>query len=226
MCPTAEIETSTMGVLFDLDGVLVDSSACLFVAWCEWAAGHGIDGEAAYAVGSGRTTIEQIRAVAPQLATETEVQRLDALEDRYVTEVTAQPGARRAVEGLAGARWGIVTSCPLDNAMARLAQAGLPVPDTFICAGDVVNGKPAPDAYLLGAQRLGLSPRDVLVFEDAPLGIAAAKAAGMQVTALATTHPVDELGDADFSIADLAGATFSTAGGDRITVSLAAATPP
>ena len=210
-----------MGVLFDLDGVLVDSSACLFLAWCEWAAGHGIDGAAAYAAGSGRTTLEQIRAVAPELATEPEAKRLDALEDRYVTEVKAQRGAREAVEELAGGRWGIVTSCPLDNARARLEQAGIPPPETFICAGDVVNGKPAPDAYLLGAQRLGLSPGDVLVFEDAPLGIAAAKAAGARVTALTTTHALDELADADFQVADLGDVAFSTDGGDAIAVTFA-----
>jgi mannitol-1-/sugar-/sorbitol-6-phosphatase len=219
---TPSIRTSALGILFDLDGVLVDSSACLFRAWCEWAAAHGIDGEAVYAIGSGRTTLEQIRAVAPELATETEVSRLDALEETYVTEVKAQRGARRALEDLRGARWGIVTSCPLDNAAARLRQAGLPVPDTFVCAGDVVEGKPAPDAYLLGVQRLGLPPRDVLVFEDAPLGITAAKAAGAQVTGLTTTHAAEELRDADFRVADLAGVTFSSGGGGRIAVTLAA----
>jgi mannitol-1-/sugar-/sorbitol-6-phosphatase len=186
-------------VLFDLDGVLVDSLACTSGAWYEWTREHGLDGPATLAIGHGRTTLDHIRAVAPELATVEQAARVDALEEHYVGEVTAQPGAHAAIDALTelGLSWAIVTSCGRPAALARLAATKLPVPAVLVTADDVTRHKPAPDGYLLGCQRTGTAPGSAVVIEDAPSGVAAARAAGTRVIAVRTTHRADELTAAD-----------------------------
>jgi mannitol-1-/sugar-/sorbitol-6-phosphatase len=204
-------------VLFDLDGVLVDSLACTAGAWYEWTREHGLDGPGTLAIGHGRTTLDHIRAVAPELGTPEEAARVDALEERYLSEVTAQPGAHEAIAALTtlGLSWGIVTSCGRPAALARLAAARLPGPAVLVTADDVARHKPAPDGYQLGCQRLGVAPATAVVFEDAPSGLAAARAAGTQVIAVQTTHRAEELTAADAIAADLAHVQFRP-GGDIV----------
>ncbi|CCH32523.1 HAD-IA family hydrolase [Actinosynnema sp. NPDC047251] len=201
-------------ILFDLDGVLVDSSGCVAKAWFEWAARHGLDAERTFALGHGRTTADHLRAAAPDLATPEEAAAVDALEERYVTEVVAQPGAREATAELTrlGRRWGIVTSCDHPAATARLAVAGIPAPDVLVTAADVEQHKPAPDGYLLGCRRTGVEPAGALVFEDAPAGLAAARAAGIRAVALSTTHDPAELTGSDAIVPDLAHVRFGPRG--------------
>src|SRR6185312_4545153 len=90
-------------------------------------------------------------------------------------------------------RWAVVTSAPRELALRRIAAAGLPVPPLMIAAEDVVHGKPAPEGFLLAASRLGARAADCLVFEDAPIGIAAAEAAGASILVVGATHarPLD-----------------------------------
>jgi sugar-phosphatase len=134
--------------------------------------------------------------------------RLDELEEKYISATTVQPGAQEAVEQLAGRRWGVVTSCAATGAIARLRQAGIERPPTLAAADDVPVGKPAPDAYLLGAERLKLPPDKVLAFEDAPSGIAAANRAAIHVIALTTTHSPRDLLEADDLTPDLTHVRF------------------
>lgn len=103
----------------------------------------------------------------------------------------------------AGARWAIVTSGRRDHVLAGLARSGLPIPSVLVCGEDVTHGKPAPDCFLAAARRLGVRPASCTVVEDAPVGIMAAKAAGMEVVAIATTHQTSELAAADRVYASL-----------------------
>ncbi len=180
-------------VLFDLDGVLVDSTSCITRHWGEWARQHGLELSAVMEVAHGLRTVETIRLVAPHLDAEKEAARLTAVEVADTDGVVAIEGARRIVQGLPKDVWTIVTSGSHDLARARLTRAGLPVPDRLVSGDDVRHGKPSPEPYLLGAKRLGKAAKECVVIEDSPAGIEAACAAGMQVIAVASTHPREEL---------------------------------
>jgi sugar-phosphatase len=191
-------------VISDLDGVLVDSTAPTVRSWRAWGERHGIDGEALQAANHGRPARAVIAEhVRPeQLDAETEL--LARAETEDTEGVAAYPGAADVLALPAG-RVAIGTSCIAPLARARLAAAGLPVPDVLVTSDQVARGKPAPDTFLLAAERLGVDPAACLVFEDAPAGIAAARAAGMTVWAVTTTHGAADLADAQRVAAGLAG---------------------
>ncbi len=175
--------------LFDMDGVLVDSRAVVERTWQRWAAErHPIDLDRLLHVAHGRKARDTLLIMAPSLATDTEVAWLDATELADVEGLRVLPGAKELVAALPRDRWAIVTSCGRDLARLRLGSVGLPEPDQLIVAEEVKRGKPAPDGYRLGADRLGFEPRDCIVFEDAPAGVAAGKAAGARVLALTTNY--------------------------------------
>jgi mannitol-1-/sugar-/sorbitol-6-phosphatase len=185
-------------VLSDLDGVLVDSGDAVERVWREWAVGHGIDPDDVARASHGVPSPAVLDRVAPHLHTPAEIDRIEALH--AATGGRALPGA---AELLARERVGVVTSCSPPLAAARLAAAGLPTPRVLITSDATVRGKPHPDPYLAGAAALGADPADCLVIEDAPAGVAAARAAGMTVWAVTTTHTADELAAADRVVADL-----------------------
>jgi sugar-phosphatase len=190
--------------LFDMDGVLVDSRAVVERTWRRWAAErHPIDLVKLLHVAHGRKARDTLLIMAPSLATDTEVAWLDATELADVEGLRVLPGAKELVAALPRDRWAIVTSCGRDLARLRLGSVGVPEPDVLIVAEEVKRGKPAPDGYQLGAERLGVEPRDCIVFEDAPAGVAAGKAAGARVLALTTNYAPRDLGEADATIADL-----------------------
>jgi sugar-phosphatase len=145
--------------------------------------------------------------VAPHLASAEEVAWLDAAELADDESSKAVPGAARLLRGLSGAPWAVVTSAGPDLARRRLMIAGLPVPSVLVTSDDVKTGKPAPDGYLLAAARLGVAPGNAVVFEDAPAGIAAARAAGSAVIGVATTHAPEQLTGAQLVVADLTSVT-------------------
>jgi sugar-phosphatase len=180
-------------VISDLDGVLIDSTAPTVRSWRAWGERHGLDGAAIQAANHGRPA----RAVIAEHVRPEELDAEAALLARAETEdtdgVVAYPGAR---EVLALRPVAIATSCGGPLALARLAAAGLAVPPVLVSFDQVARGKPAPDPYLLAAERLGVDPAACLVFEDAPAGIASARAAGMTVWAVTTTHAAAELGEA------------------------------
>jgi mannitol-1-/sugar-/sorbitol-6-phosphatase len=184
-------------VLFDLDGVLVDSAACVERHWRLWAAQHHLDADAIMQFAHGRPTVESIRLVAPHLPAEAEAARLNAAEAFDADGVAAVEGAARLVGSLPPTAWAIATSGTRDTALTRLRHTGVPVPPVLITADDVQHGKPHPQAYLLAAAGLGVMAANCIVIEDAPAGISAGRAAGMRVVALGTTHPQAELGEAD-----------------------------
>jgi sugar-phosphatase len=180
-------------VLFDLDGVLIDSTSCIVRHWTAWATRHGLDASAVLHVAHGLRTIETMRLVAPHLDVEAEAERYTAGELADTEGVVVVEGALQLLSTLPSAAWAVVTSGSAELATARMRRVGLPIPATLVTADDVQRGKPAPDPYLLGASRLGISVEQCLVVEDAPAGIEAARAAGMRVIGVATTHRREQL---------------------------------
>jgi sugar-phosphatase len=180
-------------ILFDLDGVLIDSTSCITRHWEEWARQHGLETAAVMQVAHGLRTVETMRLVAPHLDAEKEAERFTAAEVADTEGVEAVEGALSLLQGLPEGMWAIVTSGNRELARARLRRAGLPVPQIVVSGDDVRQGKPAPEPYLVGADRLGKGVERVVVVEDAPAGVEAARAAGMRVIGITTTHSREEL---------------------------------
>lgn len=168
--------------------------------WKAWAAEKGLDPAPFLAIAHGRRTSEILRTVAPHLDIAAETNRLDRMEEFGTEGLVPIPGAPAFVRSLPRSRWGVVTSGHRECAEFRLNYVGIPRPDVFLIGDMVKKGKPDPEGYLEGAKRLGFSPADCVVFEDAPPGVAAARAAGMRVVGLLTTHP--QLSDTEFNITD------------------------
>ncbi len=191
-------------ILFDLDGVLVDSTAYIERQWRDWAVAKGLDPAPFLRFCHGRRAVETICLAAPELDAEAEVAqfRERALEEEV--PLTAVAGARELLAGLPDGRWAVVTSGARRFALARLAGAGLPPPAVLVSAEDVRQGKPSPEGYLRAAELLRVAPRDCLVLEDAPAGVEAARAAGATVVAISTTHPAAALAGAHLVLGSLA----------------------
>jgi len=199
------LEFRCKAFLFDLDGVLVDSRSVVERTWRRWGELHQIDPAPFLKVAHGRRVRDTLRMVEPRFATDEEVAWLDAAELADREALSGVPGAKALVTALPRDRWAIVTSCGRDLARLRLGSAGVPMPDVMIVAEDAKRGKPAPDGYLFGAERLGYAPSDCIVFEDAPAGVASARAAGARVVGVTTTHAAADLPGADATIADFRG---------------------
>jgi len=191
-------------ILFDLDGVLVDSTRSVERQWRAWAREQGIDGDKVMTVGHGVRAVDVIRAVAPHLDAEAEVRKLESREADDRDGVVVMPGAVELVRAIPEGRWCVVTSGTRHLASARLQLAGIPLPTVLVAAGDVAQGKPHPEPYLRGAQLLGMNPAECLVIEDAPAGIRSAHAGRMKVIALTSTYPAPALNEADVIVEKLA----------------------
>jgi sugar-phosphatase len=183
-------------VLFDLDGVLVDSAACIERTWATWATLQGLDVAAVVLAAHGRRAVETVRRVAPRLNAVEEAARLAELEAITSVGVRSVPGADALLDALSANRWAIVTSAVRAVAEHRLRLTRLPVPRIMICAEDVEKGKPDAEGYLAAAKRLGFEAAQCVVVEDAPAGLTAAQSAGMRAIALSTTHSAEELNTA------------------------------
>ena len=190
------VTLTCQAVLFDLDGVLVDSTPAVARVWTRWAVAHGIDPQRAIAHAHGRRSIETVRALAPELNAEEENLRVEQMEIEDKEGVTALPGAAPLLTTLPQNRFAIVTSATRPLARARIGYAGLPLPEHLVTANDVTGGKPSPEPYLKGAALLGFAPQDCIVVEDAPAGISSARTAGMRVIAIPTTYLASELAGA------------------------------
>jgi sugar-phosphatase len=187
-------------ILFDLDGVLCDSTKAVDREWREWAARKGVDGDAVMAIAHGVRTIEVIRRVAPHLDAEAEAAAIENHEAFDQRGVTVMPGAVELVKSIPAERWGVVTSGSRLLAEHRLPHCGVPMPRVLVTSDDVVNGKPDPEPYLKGVAGLGFEPGECLVIEDAPAGIASAQAGGMKVIGIASTYAASKLTAADWVI--------------------------
>jgi sugar-phosphatase len=191
-------------ILFDMDGVLVNSGNAVERVWRKWAVEHDLDPEYVIEHAHGRRSAETLRVVAPELEADQENLKVEQMEIEDKEGIIAVPGAIELLSSLLPERFTIVTSATPALALARLQHVEIPIPGRFITADDVVNGKPSPEPYLKGAALLGFAAPDCLVFEDTPAGIRAAKAAGMRVIALQTTYPAGELTAADAMVKSLA----------------------
>jgi sugar-phosphatase len=203
-------------LLFDMDGVLVDSRAVVERTCRRWAARRNVDPEALLRVAHGRRTRDTVRLVAPHLSVAEEVAWLDAAEEEDLEGIVPVPGARQLVVSVPHARWAVVTSAGPALARRRLERAGLPVPAVLVSSKDVVHGKPAPDGYTIAARLLDVHPGTCVVFEDALPGIAAGRAAGSAVVGVSTMLSPDELHDADVIIRDLRDVRVSESGQDLV----------
>ena len=187
------VEITRSGLLFDLDGVLVDSTPAVARVWTKWALAHGFDPEETVRRAHGRPSLATIRDLLPHADHEAESEVVLQGEIEDIAGVVPLPGARELVNSLPADRWAIVTSCSRPLAEVRLRAAGLPVPQRLLTSDDVKNGKPDPEPYLKGAALLGVPAPECLVLEDAPAGIRAGKAAGALVVAFRTTATDPEL---------------------------------
>ena len=190
-------EFECSAILFDLDGVLVDSTRSVTRQWRMWAVENGLDADEVVRIAHGVRTIEVIRKMAPHLPLEEETRRLEKREADDMEGVAVMPGAAELLRSIPQNRWCVVTSGTRYLATSRLRFGNLPLPDVMVTADEVANGKPHPEPYLMGAKLLGFAPERCLVIEDAPAGIRSAHAGGMKVIALPSTYPVDELREAD-----------------------------
>lgn len=201
-------------ILFDLDGVLVDSAERVEKTWRDWAARHSLDAELVIAAAHGRRTVETVALVAPHLSADAELRALETSEATNSDGVYEIPGARDLLHALPPARWAIVTSGIRAVAEFRIRHTGLPMPAVMICADEIARGKPDPEGYLAAAARLGFAAADCIVIEDAPPGIEAAKAAGMRAIGIATTYPRERLLGADLVVEQLADLRMECLGDD------------
>lgn len=200
------------GLLFDVDGVLLDTGSIYEDLWSTWAKGHALD--PAYVLGLmyGRRTEDLLATVAPHLDVDTERVALDGLMRERITLVRSTPQARTLLGRLHDRPWAIVTSGNRWSVQLSFQSCGLPLPEVQVYGEEVRNGKPSPDCYLMAAQRLGQAPGDCLAIEDAPAGIRAAKRAGCTVLAVASTHAPAELAEADLCLPTLADAAETILG--------------
>jgi len=180
-------------LLFDLDGVLIDSTPAVERVWARWAVKHGLDPAQVIHHAHGRPSINTIRHFLPEADHEAENRIVESWEIEDVDGVVPLPGAIELLTSLPPDRWTIVTSCTRDLAAARFKAAGITAPRALVTATDITRGKPDPEPYRKGASLLGLSAARCLVFEDVAAGIKAGRAAGARVVALSTTLSPEEL---------------------------------
>lgn len=201
------MQIAVRGVLFDLDGVLVDSIATVERHWREFALANGLDIDSVLGSVHGQRTVENIRRLAPELDEAEATRAFEQLEVDDVSDVRTLPGAASLLCELDPRLWTIVTSGSTPVASARLGAAGLPIPMTMVTADAVSRGKPDPEGFVAGAAALEFRPEDCLVVEDSPAGVEAGSRAGAKTLALLTTHTSRELSKADYILEDLEGLT-------------------
>ena len=174
-------------LLFDMDGVLVDSTPAVVRVWTAWANKFGLVPAEVVRQAHGRPSIATIRELLPSADHSAENQVIEKAEIQDVQDVIALPGTRLLLDALPPDRFAVVTSASRALALVRLRAAGFAIPKHLITASDIRYGKPHPEPYLRGAQSVGAPPAACVVIEDAPAGIQSGKAAGSRVLALRTT---------------------------------------
>jgi sugar-phosphatase len=205
-----------LGVLFDLDGVLVDSTPAVARCWTRWSRLHGFDAEDVVRRAHGRPSIVTLREMLPSADADAENRQMEQWEIEDTDGVVPLPGVLSLLNAIPADRWAIVTSCTRPLAEVRIRVAGLPWPKQLVTSADVQRFKPDPDPYLKGAELLKFAPADCLVVEDAPAGIRSGKAAGASVLALRTTDVDPQLSaaGANWIVNDLASVQLTPLAGN------------
>lgn len=174
-------------ILFDMDGVLIDSTPAVDRVWRKWALQHGFPPDEVVANAHGRPSIATLREYLPNADHEAENRIVERAEMEDLDGVVPSSGAQALLRSLPADRWTVVTSSTRPLALVRLRAAGLTIPKALVTSSDVENGKPHPEPYLTGASLLGFPGSQCVVVEDAPAGIRAGKLAGARVMAFRTT---------------------------------------
>ncbi|MEM8486762.1 MAG: HAD-IA family hydrolase [Bacteroidota bacterium] len=213
--PTRQIHANA--ILFDFDGILIDSEPVYELHWRRWAEGHGVSVSHIMSVHHGIPPVQTIGIVAPHLDAVHEAEQFKALCVGGLDGLIAHDGVAALLPTLPRHLWAIATSSFRKMVLSQLAYLGLPKPDVLVTYDDVVHGKPAPEPYQKAAMQLGFAPEDCVVIEDSLAGIKAGKAAGAQVIAVATTNTKAALGEADVVVERFADLAF-VIDGDRVTV--------
>jgi mannitol-1-/sugar-/sorbitol-6-phosphatase len=180
-------------LLFDMDGVLVDSTHAVARVWHKWALERGFDPQKVVRAAHGRPSLTTVREFLPDADGDAENLEVERREIEDLEGVVAMPGAVALVKDLPVGRWTVVTSATRALTEVRLRAAGLLIPESLITADDVQHGKPHPEPFQKAAVRLGYAASDCVVMEDAPAGIRAGKAAGARVIGFPTTYDRREL---------------------------------
>ncbi|KAF9923876.1 hypothetical protein FBU30_006086 [Linnemannia zychae] len=191
------------GLLFDMDGTLIDTTIIVERHWKNWCDAHNVNFESLISVSHGRPSFEIMKEFAP-VDKQEEYQTpeyLAILESKVANDLDGMiliPGAKELLASLPQSTWAVVTSAGYEMAKSRFHQTGLATPPIMVTATHVTNGKPHPEGYMSAAKQLGLDPKDCVVFEDAPAGIRAGKASGAKaVIGMNTgTMPLDHLVEA------------------------------
>jgi mannitol-1-/sugar-/sorbitol-6-phosphatase len=204
-------------LLFDMDGVLVDSTPAVARVWTAWANRFGLVPAEVVRQAHGRPSMATIRELLPSADHRAENQAIEKAEIEDIEDVIALPGATQLLSALPADRFAVVTSASRALAIVRLRAAGFVIPKHLVTSSDIQRGKPDPEPYLRGAQILGLSPADCIVIEDAPAGIQSGKAAGSRVLALRTTTSDSALqaAGADWSVTDCSNIHLQPVDGEK-----------
>lgn len=190
------IQVDCAALLFDLDGVLIDSTPAVARVWSRWAIEHGFNPAEVVARAHGRPSLTTVREYLPNSDHHAENKEVERREIEDLAGVVPLPGALELLRSLPPDRWTIVTSCTRPLAEVRIKAAGLPVPARLITSSDITHGKPHPEPYLKGAAILGVPATECIVLEDVPAGVQAGKAAGAKVIAFTSTVQVAALYEA------------------------------
>ncbi|KAJ2719918.1 DL-glycerol-3-phosphatase [Coemansia sp. Benny D115] len=191
------VEIKTKVILFDMDGTLVNTVACVEKYWRSMAAKYSLDEEQLLHNIHGHPTFDVFcKWFPPELHTReyTQQAEIDLMND--ADGVFAVPGVPELLKQLDPKKWAIVTAATYILAVTRLNQVNLPIPEHLVSARDVQRGKPNPECYRLGAEKLGQAPADAVVFEDAVNGVKAGVAAGATVVGVLTSTTEEKLREA------------------------------
>ncbi len=204
--PSTIVEIEVGGILSDMDGVLVRSTLGDERCWTRWADQHQLTSSFDLKKTHGRRAADTLREYLPHI-TDAELRQhladLDSFAEEEQLGVEAYAGARELLCSIPSHRWTVVTSASEKMMRSRLAAAGIAVPASVVGGDTVTRGKPDPEGYLRGAALLTRPPHECLVIEDAPAGIQAGRSAGCLVLAVASSHEVQDLRQADWIVASL-----------------------
>jgi mannitol-1-/sugar-/sorbitol-6-phosphatase len=207
-------ELGCAALLFDLDGVLIDSTPAVSRVWRRWAVQHRFDPDEVVSHAHGRPSLATVREYLPNSDHEAENRKVERAEIEDIEGVIPLPGVIDLLASLPEVRWTIVTSCTRALAEVRIKAAGLPLPKKMITSTDIVHGKPHPEPYLKAAVLLGFPAAACVVVEDAPAGIRSGKSAGAKVIGLRTTVEESVLHEAgaDWTVGNCADIRGSNSG--------------